>query len=153
MKCYYLDASAMVERYVDEQGSEWMRATMDSEEEILLFTSRMTIVEVISAFSRRVREGTLTLQDFVSARDMFRSDCLDDYQVMPPSLAVVDQACALLERYPLRAYDATHLVTATSAQEFLTGKEYSPVTFLSADDDLNDAAKAEDLTVDNPNRH
>ncbi len=153
MKCYYLDASAMVKRYVNEQGSEWMRATMDSEEETLLFTSRMTIVEVISAFSRRVREGTLTLQDFVSARDMFRSDCLDDYQVMPPSLAVVDQACALLERYPLRAYDATHLATAISAQEFLTGKEYSPVTFLSADDDLNDAAKAEDLTVDNPNGH
>ena len=153
MKCYYLDASAMVKRYVNEQGSEWMRATMDSEEETLLFTSRMTIVEVISAFSRRVREETLTLQNFVSARDMFRSDCLDDYQVMPPSLAVVDQACALLERYPLRAYDATHLATAISAQEFLTGKEYSPVTFLSADDDLNDAAKAEDLTVDNPNRH
>ena len=153
MKCYYLDASAMVKRYVNEQGSEWMRATMDSEEETLLFTSRMTIVEVISAFSRRVREGTLTLQDFVSARDMFRSDCLDDYQVMPPSLAIVEQACALLERYPLRAYDATHLATAISAQEFLTGKEYSPVTFLSADDDLNDAAKAEDLTVDNPNRH
>ena len=153
MKCYYLDASAMVKRYVNEQGSEWMRATMDSEEETLLFTSRMTIVEVISASSRRVREGTLTLQDSVSARDMFRSDCLDDYQVMPPSLAVVDQACALLERYPLRAYDATHLATAISAQEFLTGKEYSPVTFLSADDDLNDAAKAEDLTVDNPNRH
>ena len=153
MKCYYLDASAMVKRYVNEQGSEWMRATMDSEEETLLFTSRMTIVEVISAFSRRVRGGTLTLQDFVSARDMFRSDCLDDYQVMPPSMAVVDQACALLERYPLRAYDATHLATAISAQEFLTGKEYSPVTFLSADDDLNDAAKAEDLTVDNPNRH
>jgi len=153
VKCYYLDASAMVKRYVNEQGSEWMRATMDSEEETLLFTSRMTIVEVISAFSRRVREETLTLQNFVSARDMFRSDCLDDYQVMPPSLAVVDQACALLERYPLRAYDATHLATAISAQEFLTGKEYSPVTFLSADDDLNDAAKAEDLTVDNPNRH
>ena len=153
MKCYYLDASAMVKRYVNEQGSEWMRATMDSEEETLLFTSRMTIVEVISAFSRRVREGTLTLQDFVSARNMFRSDCLDDYQVMPPSLAVVEQACALLERYPLRAYDATHLATAISAQEFLTGKEVSPVTFLSADDDLNDAAKAEELTVDNPNRH
>jgi hypothetical protein len=54
----------------------------------------MTIVEVISASSRRVREGTLTLQDFVSARDMFRSDCLDDYQVMPPSLAIVEQSCA-----------------------------------------------------------
>ena len=59
----------------------------------------------------------------------------------------------LLERYPLRAYDATHLVTAIGAQAFLTEKEYAPFTFLSADDDLNDAAKAEGLTIDNPNRH
>jgi hypothetical protein len=153
VKCYYLDASALVKRYVDERGSEWIRAMMDSEEETLFFTSRMTIVEVISAFSRRVREGTLTVEDFASARDMFRSDCLDDYQVMPPSLAVVDQACALLERHPLRAYDATHLATAIGAQAFLTEKEYPLVTFLSADNDLNEAAKAEDLTVDNPNRH
>lgn len=153
MKCYYLDASALVKRYVDEQGSNWIRAIMRSEAETLLFTSRMTIVEVISAFSRRVREGTLSPEDFASGCDMFRSDCLNDYQVMPPSLAVVDQACPLLERYPLRAYGATHLATAIRAQAFLTEKEYPPVTFLSADDDLNDAAKAEDLTVANPSRH
>lgn len=149
MKCYYLDASALVKRYVDKRGSEWIRAVIDSEEETLLFTSRMTIVEVISAFSRRVREGTLSPEDFASGCDMFRSDCLNDYQVMPPSLAVVDQACPLLER----AYGATHLATAIRAQAFLTEKEYPPVTFLSADDDLNDAAKAEDLTVANPSRH
>jgi hypothetical protein len=64
VKCYYLDASALVKRYVDERGSEWIRAMMDSEEETLLLTSRMTIVEVICAFSRRVREGTLTVEDF-----------------------------------------------------------------------------------------
>ena len=153
MKCYYLDASALVKRYVHEPGSRWIRATIDSEEETLLFTSRMTIVEVISAFSRRLREGTLRLEDFASARDMFRSDCLNDYQIMPPSLPVVDQACALLERYALRAYDAIHLATAIRAETFLAASEYPRVTFLSADNDLNEAARAEDLTVDNPNRH
>jgi hypothetical protein len=124
-----------------------------SEEETLLFTSLMKIVEVVSAFARRVREGTLTREDFASARDMFRSDCLDDYQVMPPSLAVVDQACAPLRRYRVQAYDATHLATAIGAQAFLTEKEYSPVTFLSADDDLNDAAKAEDVRAKNRSQH
>ena len=84
MKCYYLDASALVKRYVHERGSEWIRAIMGFEEETLLFTSRMTIVEVISAFCRRVREGTLALKDFASARDMFRVDCLDEYLVIPP---------------------------------------------------------------------
>jgi hypothetical protein len=72
---------------------------------------------------------------------------------MPPDIAIVDLACQLLERHPLRAYDATHLATALSAQEFLAKKDHPDLTFLSADERLNDAAKAEDLTVDNPNHH
>jgi predicted nucleic acid-binding protein len=153
VKCYYLDASALVKQYVDETGSEWLREIGDPEQGPLLFTSRMTIVEVISAFARRVREGALTRADFVIARDAFRSDCLNNYQIMPPSLAVIDLACRLLERYPLRAYDATHLATALGAQEFLAEKEYPSLTFLSADERLNDAATAEGLSVDNPNHH
>ncbi|MFW6115546.1 MAG: type II toxin-antitoxin system VapC family toxin [Chloroflexota bacterium] len=152
MRCYYLDASALVKRYVDEPGTQWVRAVVGSGE-ALFFTSRMTIVEVVSAFSRRLRDGTLTAADFATARDMFRSDCLNDYQVMPPNAVVIDQACELLERYSLRAYDAIHLATATTAQEFLTEGEFPSLTFLSADDDLNDAAKAECLAVDNPHRH
>lgn len=119
MNCYYLDASALVKRYVDEAGSERLQAIIDPKHAPLLFTSRMTIIEVISAFARRAREGTLTRADFVTARDAFQGDCLDDYQIMPPSVAVVDLACDLLERHPLHAYDATHLATALSAQEFL----------------------------------
>jgi hypothetical protein len=153
MKCYYLDASALVKQYVDEIGSKWLREVVDRAQNPLLFTSRMTIIEVVSAFARRVREDSLTLADFATARDAFRSDCLNEYQIMPPDIAIVDLACQLLERHPLRAYDATHLATALSAQEFLAKKDYPDLTFLSADERLNDAAKAEDLTVDNPNHH
>ena len=153
MSCYYLDASALVKRYVDEEGSDWLRATISPARSQLLFTSRMTIVEVISAFARRVRDGSLTLEEFASARDLFRGDCLDEYQIMPPSIAVVDSASALLERHPLRAYDAIHLATALGAQQFLADQNYPALTFLSADDRLNQAAVAEGLAVDNPNAH
>jgi predicted nucleic acid-binding protein len=81
VNCYYVDASALVKRYVDETGSDWFREIIDPEQAPLLFTSRMTIVEVISAFARRVREGALTHTDFASARDAFRSDCLNNYQL------------------------------------------------------------------------
>lgn len=153
MSRYYLDASALVKRYVNEAGSDWLRATIAPSRSQLLFTSRMTIVEVISAFARRVRDGSLTIEEFASARDLFRGDCLDEYQIMPPTIAVVDSASILLERHPLRAYDAIHMATALGAQQFLADQNYPALTFLSADDRLNQAAAAEGLAVDNPNAH
>ena len=153
MSRYYLDASALVKRYVDEEGSGWLRAIITPVRSHMLFTSRMTIVEVISAFTRRVRDGSLTLDEFASARDLFRSDCLQEYQIMPPTMAVIDTASILLERHPLRTYDAIHLATALGAQQFLTEQNYSPLVFLSADDRLNRAATVEGLEVDNPNAH
>jgi hypothetical protein len=83
---YYLDASALVKRYVDEVGSDWLRATIAPAQPPLLFTSRMAIVEVISAFARRAREGSLSSEEFATARDAFQSDCLNEYQIMPPAM-------------------------------------------------------------------
>lgn len=153
MSHYYLEASALVKRYVDEVGSDWLRTTIASGPPALLLTSRMTIVEVIGAFARRAREGFLSSAELAMARDAFRGDCLNEYQVMPPTMAVIDLACGLLERYPLRAYDAIHLATALGAQQFLMAQGHPSLTFLSADDRLNDIATAEGLQVDNPDHH
>jgi predicted nucleic acid-binding protein len=153
MSRYYLDASALVKRYVNESGSDWLRASLASIPSPLLFTCRISIVEVASAFARRVREGSLTADEFTVALDAFRGDCLNEYQIMPPTTPVIDEACALVERYPLRAYDAVHLASALAAQQFLAAREYPPLAFVSADDNLNDAATAEGLAVDNPNHH
>ena len=153
MSHYYLDASALVKRYVDEVGSDWLRGIIASSQPALLFTSRMTIVEVVSAFARRAREGSLSSAELAMSRDTFRGDCLNEYQIMPPTMTVIDLACALLEQHPLRAYDATHLATALGAQQFLAAQGYPPLTFLSADDRLNRVATAEGLQVDNPNHH
>lgn len=153
MSHYYLDASALVKRYVDEPGSDWLRATIALAQPPLSFTSRMTIVEVISAFARRVRDGSLTYEEFATARDAFQGDCLNEYQIMPPTMTVIDLTCTLLEQHPLRAYDAVHLATALGAQQFLVAQSYPSLTFLSADDRLNHAAAAEGLAVDNPNHH
>jgi hypothetical protein len=150
---YYLDTSALVKRYVNETGSDWLRAVVVIPEPSLLFTSRMTIVEVISAFARRLRDGSLSFEEFVSLRDAFQGDCLGEYQIMPPAMYVMDLACSLLQRHPLRAYDAVHLATALGAQRFLAERGHGPLTFLSADDGLNLAAGLEGLAVDNPNRH
>ena len=153
MSCYYLDTSALVKRYVDEAGSDWFRATISDGHVPLLFTSRVTIVEMVSAFARRMREGALAAEELAIARDALRSDFLGKYRIMPPSIAILEQACAPLEQHPLRAFDATHLASALEAQRFLTTGGYPPLTLLSADERLNRAADAEGLAVDKPNDH
>lgn len=153
MISYYLDTSALAKRYVDEVGSQWLRDVVTSERSLLLLTSRLAIVEMISAFTRRLRDGSLTRQEFMKVRDAFREDCLSEYQIMPPTLDIVDLACSLLERHPLRAYDAVHLATALSAHLFLHKWGYRDLVFLSSDERLNRAASAEGLAVDNPNHH
>lgn len=153
MSVVYLDASAVVKRYVDEVGSEWIRSLIVANGTSLLFTSRMTIVEVISAFTRRVREGSLTPEELKSVENAFRGDCVNAYQIMPPTPAVIDLACELIGRYPLRAYDATHLASALTVQDFLANEDYPRLVFVSADDRLNTAASSEGLLVDNPNQH
>ncbi len=153
MSIYYLDASALVKRYVDEPGSGWLRTLLPSPQVQLAFTSRMAIIEVVSAFARRHREGSLTSEEFAVAANSIRGDCLRDYQIMPPTAEIVDLACSLLEHHPLRAYDATHLASALSAKRFLATEGQQPLIFLSADGRLADAASAEGLAVDNPNLH
>jgi predicted nucleic acid-binding protein len=46
------------------------------------------------------------------------------------------------EAYPLHAYDAVHLATAAVANQRLIDSGIAPLTFLSADDRLNDVASA-----------
>jgi predicted nucleic acid-binding protein len=110
-------------------------------------------VEMVSALNRRVREATLPPADYRRMRDIFDNDCRTLYQITPLTPAIIDLACQLLERYPLRGYDAIHLATALTAQHSLQKRGLSPLVFLSADNRLNETAAAEGLSVDNPNHH
>jgi len=147
----YLDTSAIVKYYVDESGSVWLRAQVLAAN--LPISSQLLLVEAISAFNRRVREGALTPTEYQRLRDIFREDTHTLFGITPLQPAIVDSAGTLLERHPLRSYDAIHLATALAAQQSLQQHDLTPLIFLSADDRLNEAASAEGLTVDNPNRH
>jgi predicted nucleic acid-binding protein len=148
---YYLDTSAMFKQYVDEPGSTWLRAQVSSATSLV--SSQLLIVEAVSALNRRVREGSLSSAEYRRVRDVFREDCRVTYQIVPPTTAIVDWACELLERHPLRGYDAMHLATALAVRQSLQRQGLPTLIFISADDNLNTAASAEGLAVDNPNDH
>ena len=153
MTTYYLDTSALVKRYVAEAGSIWLPSIVAPATGHLLLTSRITMVEVAGALARRRREGSLAPSDYADALRAFRYDTFAQYKLVEVDAAVSDLAGDLVDRHPLRAYDAVQLASALAANRILQLLALSPLTFLSADDRLVAAARAEGLIVDNPNLH
>jgi predicted nucleic acid-binding protein len=147
-----VDTSALIKRYVDEVGSDWLRTEFNAPPPSIIIV-HLTLVEVTSVLTRRMREGTLTPAEYGQAQNAFRADCLNEYELITAVDNVIDQANHLLERHPLRAYDAIHLAAAVTINQQLLANHLSPLIFLAADDRLNRAASAEGLAIDNPNHH
>lgn len=67
--------------------------------------------------------------------------------------AVIHLARALLDRHPLRAYDAVQLASAIRSNQVLLDEGLPSLVFLSADNRLISVTMAESLSTDNPNLH
>jgi predicted nucleic acid-binding protein len=150
MATYYLDSSALVKRYVAEAGSSNVQVITSPAARHLPLTSRITVVEVIGAFARRRREAALALSDYHDAVRAFRYDTFTQYRRVEVDATVTEIAGELVERYPLRAYDAVQLASAIAVNRVLQRLVISPVRFLSSDDRLVTAARAEGLAAENP---
>ncbi len=153
MTTCYLDTSALVKRYVNEVGSSWLRGLLGSKAPPAIVVVHFVTVEVTSALMRRLREGVLNTAEYEQAQDAFHFDCLHEYDMVTAVGEVIDRARRLVEKHPLRAYDAVHLSAALIVDEELLANDLPPLLFMSADDRLNHAASAEGLAVDNPNNH
>jgi len=153
MSTFYVDTSALVKYYIDEIGSDWLRHLFDSTPEPALLCSQLLVAEVTSAFSRRLRQGTI---DATTARDLqnaFHQDCLFKYTLQALDWPIINLAATLLSRHPLRTLDARNRPTALTANQVLIDASLPSLSFIGADNRLNTAATAEGLRVDNPNLH
>jgi predicted nucleic acid-binding protein len=151
MADYYADSSVLVKRHVREAGSHWVQELCAPATGNVIITARITLAEVYSALNRRRREAHLTGADYTDLANEFNRVCIAEYQLVELTAPVIEQARTLLERYPLRAYDAVQLASALSAQAAFKSAGLPSLTFLAADNRLLDAARAEGLSMDNPN--
>ena len=103
MTAYYADTSALVKYYIDEVGSNWLRATFKTQPLPSIIVAHLIIVEMTSALMRRTREGILTTAEYRQIQNAFQADCLNEYEIVTAVGAIIDQANHLLESYPLRA--------------------------------------------------
>lgn len=121
----YLDASALVKRYVVEVGSAETRALIDDVG--VVATAVITRVEVAAALARAARISLIPHADALDARAAFHREWADFARV-PVNEPLVARADGLAWEHGLRGYDAVQLAAALVWQEAL-GAQVTLATF------------------------
>ena len=147
MAAYFLDSSAVMKRYVQETGTVWVRALTASGTGNFFYLARITDVEVTAALARRGQPG-LSVVQAVAALRQFRRDFGQDYRVVEITIALLQRAAQLADTHALRGYDAVQLAVALDVHA-----RDQALVLVSADAELNAAATAEGLRVEDPNTH
>ncbi|GAB4430797.1 MAG: hypothetical protein Fur0044_28450 [Anaerolineae bacterium] len=135
----YLDASALVKRYVAEPGTVEVNEAIAAAE--IVGTTIVSRAEVVAALAKSVRMRLLSLADASASLRAFRNEWLDLVRVQTTEI-VVTRADTLAWEYHLRGYDAVQLATASLWQEAMA----APVTLATFDQQLWTAAKQIGLT-------
>lgn len=134
MKIFF-DSSAFIKKFIQEQGSTEVDdycqyATM-------LGLSIICFPEMMSALNRKVREGNLSIENYLSIKKQIADD-IEDIQIINLVPEVLEGSIALLENNALRSLDALHLSCAMT---------WNSELFISSDKRQVQAARKSGLQV------
>lgn len=152
-RAFYLDASALVKRYVTEIGSAWVATICADVDTNALGIANIGIVEVAAAFAAKRRGGFITTEEYDGLLADLLRDARERYRLVPISPTLISSAIQLTRQHRLRGYDAIHLACALSLNATLITSNAATLTFVAADTNLLTAARAEGLAAANPNEH
>src|SRR5258708_1235004 len=129
----FMDTSALLKRYLQEEGSDMIRAAIESDGEVVI--SVLTYVEIHSAVSRRTREKSILESERKTILSEFETDWLH-FGKVPLDDFLLNRAGTLCLEHPIRSLIALHIPSALTISE---NREESFV-FLTADERLRTAA-------------
>jgi uncharacterized protein len=123
----YFDTSALIKRYVSEKGSARVVSLLRRHD---LLSSAITPVEVMSALSRRKRNGELSDEDFAVTLSRVHGE-RTRWELVELGGTVLSRAEEIIQgRVPMRALDAIHVASLVTFQAasgtripFVTGDE------------------------------
>jgi len=150
MEAYFLDSSAIVKRYVSEKGTVWVSDLFDSAAGNIIYAVRLAGVEVVAAIARRRRGKSLSSKDAADSIQQFNLEFGSNYVILEVTTTLVDRAMNLADSYALRGYDAIQLASALETNDIRLVAQAPPLILVCADLELNAAAIAEGLAVENP---
>jgi predicted nucleic acid-binding protein len=134
----YLDASALVKRYVAEAGSAEVGVLIAEAEAVA--TAIISRAEVAAALAKAVRTRLLPRDEAVSALQVFSAEW-ENLVRLQMTEVLVARAASLAWEHGLRGYDAAHLAAALYWQDILG----EPVTVASYDRQLWETAETTGL--------
>jgi len=130
----YLDTSAFVKLYVDENGSQKVRSVISKANSLAI--SEIGLVESYSALFRKALHEGYQLRHLERIINDLERDwlALGRIHLNDP---VIAETKKIIKKYFLRSYDAIHLASALILSKAL-GKR---IGFLCFDNKLNEVAK------------
>lgn len=134
----YLDTSALIKRFVTEKGTRLVETLVKQKGSIA--TAKIAYAEIFAGLTRKLREGALSGGQYALACRQFERDW-NAYIRVDLQDDILFLSRDLIQRHPLRGFDAIHLASALSLKNAL-GEE---ITFAAADERLLRAAQAENL--------
>ena len=134
----YLDTSALVKLYVEEDESSSVVSLVESSE--VTSTSLIAYAEARAAFARRFREKAFTSVEHDRIKAFFDKDWSNHF-ILNITGEMIKQAGHLAEKHALRGFDSIHLASAL----ILRSKSSSPIVFSCFDDNLQEAFERENL--------
>lgn len=145
MKIVYLDASAWVKRYYQEQGTEEIQALFV--EGAILACASLGLVEVLATLSRKFKAQQINELQFEQKQREVNADWAQFIQIQL-SDEVLKAASRLTVELALRGADAVHLASAVILQQNLP----NPDEFILAtsDQELRVAAELVGITTFDP---
>jgi predicted nucleic acid-binding protein len=129
----YLDTSALIKLYVDEEGAPQVRTGVRDAD--VAATCEIAYAELRAALARHHRDGSLKATEYRRALRDLHNDW-QQFVLITVGSSLVRDAGELAERYRLRAYDAVHLASSLVVQ----AQTKEPVQFACWDRTLMEAA-------------
>lgn len=133
-------------------GSTWVKSLTDPAAGHTIILVEITLAEVAAALAAKHRApGGISRQELDDAISHFMNHCNSEYQLVAVDRSMIERAVGLTQNHRLRGYDAVQLGAALVANRALTNATLAPLIFITADEDLLNAARSEGLSTENPN--
>lgn len=143
---YYLDASAWVKRYYQEDGSTQIQDFFSSGARMV--SSGLGNLEVFSALHRKVKAGELSRAALRTKVALLRDDW-DHFIQMQIDSSILEVAKTMIQEYALKGSDAIHLASALRSLNS-TNAQMDQLIFVASDLELIKAAESSALKVIDP---
>ncbi|MBI3943745.1 MAG: type II toxin-antitoxin system VapC family toxin [Chloroflexi bacterium] len=93
MAAFYLDTSAIVKRYADENGTTWVTGLFVAPSANEFYTVRLAGPEMISALFRKASRLEMTQLNARRAADKFKKDWQSRYEIIEVSVELLLMPC------------------------------------------------------------